>query len=517
MGNMTLHGLDYASMIVYLAFTVGLGVYLGRNITNDKDYFLAGRKLPWWAIGMSMVVTDIGAIDVVGIAGSAYLYGIVMGNYDWIGCVPVMIIAGFIIIPYFWRSEVYTIPEFLGRRFNEGVRGVSALLWASFLACNLGLMLYATAVLMKSMMGLSFTFSVLLVAVLVSVYTLAGGLLAVVYTDVLQCVVLFLGCIVTSLIGLYNVGGFDGLFAAIHNMGPGYENHLNLVLPMDTKSPHPWPGIFFGLAMVLAPAYWFGNQAIVQRCLGASSEFEAKASFMFGALLKTILPFVIVIPGLIALATNPNLLSASGSSDNVLPDMIRDTFPRGLLGPFFAAFLASLMSGADSSLNSVATLLTKDVYERFIKPNGTREHYLNVGRIITIISMVWGVLFAFWVADKSESLYTVIQTMLSLFQGPNFAVILLGIMWWRATGIGALAGLIGGLICSIGLFTVHKLASAPVFLIDNPFNYIALWSFLAAAGITVAVSLLTPPEPQEKLAGLVYKYAVSNVEKPKHD
>lgn len=496
--------IDYGMMLVYLMITVGLGIYLGKSIKSGHDYFLAGRKLPWWAVGMSMVVSDIGAIDIVGIAGSAYVYGIVVGNYDWIGCIPVMIICGFVFIPYFWRSEVYTIPEFLGKRFNLGVRIVVALIWIVFLACNLGIMLYATAVMMNTMLGWPVITSIVISAVIVGLYTLVGGLTAVVYTDVIQCIVMMLGCAFVLVFGLFKAGGIGAFVDTVHGLGDQYKNHFNLILPVDTSTPHPWTGIFLGLGMVLAPAYWFGNQSILQRCLGARSEFEAKASFMWGAILKTFIPFIMVVPGILVLAHNTTI--SSDHADYALPSLIRDILPTGFLGIFFAAFLAALMSSVDSCLNSAATLLTKDIYQRFFRPSAGERHYLNVGRIVTLVFVVWGVLFAFWIQDKSESIYNIIQTMLSLFQGPSLMLILLGVLWWRTTGIGAFTGLICGLICSIGLFLTHVYASQPLFKIEEPFLFIALWSFVVSMAVAIVVSLLTPPEPEEKLAGLVYRY-----------
>ncbi len=373
MGFTALEGIDYSVMILYLIGTIWFGIYLGRKIKTGKDYFLAGRKLPWWAIGMSMVVSDIGAIDIVGIAGSAYLYGIVLGNFDWLGSVPVMIISGFLFVPFFWRAEVYTVPEFLGKRFNLGVRSLAALVWGIFLACNLGIMLYATAVMMEVMMGWPMVTSIVVSAIIIGVYTFAGGLTAVVYTDVIQCIVMMVGCALTLVIGLWEVGGFSNMMEQVRGLGQAYANHFELVLPADTETPFPWSGILFGLGFVLAPAYWIGNQAIVQRCLGARSEFEAKAAFAWGAILKTFIPIIMVVPGVMFLAMDPNITNA----DTAMPIMIRKVLPVGLLGIFFAAFLAALMSSVDSCLNSAATLWTKDIYQRFFRRmNQTRTIWL---------------------------------------------------------------------------------------------------------------------------------------------
>ena len=501
-----LSGIDYVLIILYLLFTVGLGMYIGRKIKTGKDYFLAGRSLPWWAVGMSMVVSDIGAADIIGIAGSAYLYGLVVANFDWIGCVPVMLICAFIFISYLWRSEAYTIPEFLGRRFNLSVRITCALIWGIFLVCNLGILLYATAVMMETMLGWEISTSILISAAMVGIYTVAGGLAAVVFTDVIQCIVMFIGCTITLVLGLDKIGGIDGLVDAITNMGDKYTNHFSLILPADTETPYPWTGIMFGLTMVLAPAYWFTNQSIVQRCLGCRSEFEAKAAFVWAAILKTVIPFIMVVPGLIILTYNADIDPA----DSAVPTLVADILPPGLLGIFFAAFIAALMSSVDSYLNSAATLWTKDIYQRLIRPDEDDRHYLIVGRILTVIFIIMGCLFAIWIQGKAASLYTVAQTVVSFFQGPSLALILLGILWWRATGIGALTGIITGLLSSTILFFTNKYASEPFFKVEEPFLFIAMWSFIISMLTMIVVSLLTKPEPDEKLIGLVFRYKGRN-------
>ncbi len=619
-----LQGIDYAIMILYLVGTVALGMYLGRNIRTGQDYFLAGRKLPWWAIGMSLVVSDIGAIDIVGIAGSAYLYGIVLGNFDWLGSVPIMIIAGFVFVPYFYRARVYTIPEFLGKRFNLGVRTITTIVWGIFLTCNLGIMLYATAKMMNVMLDWPLMTSIFVSAFVVGLYTLLGGLAAVVYTDVIQCAVMMGGCALTLIIALYNAGGISEFMTQVHSLGDQYKNHFELVLPADTDTPFPWSGILLGLGLVLAPAYWIGNQSIIQRCLGARSEFEVKASLVWGSILKTFIPIVMVIPGILVLTHNPNI----SDPDSALPILIRDILPTGILGIFFAAFLAAFMSSVDSCLNSAATLWTRDIYERFFKPNQSDRHYLHVGRIFTFIFIVGAAVFAVWVQGREESIYTIIQTLLSVFQGPSLALLLLGGLWWRTTGTAAFIGLVCGLIFSSSLLFIDMTTNPrlrveelknpaslvmhlkdpqdtysqqlraqlpeetqdqldefdgsgetdellrtlvnhindaarqqvlfddslitqmspppdvqilyeqnprgknllrlnrllleqvypeeievnlhatmkPLFLIEDPFLYIALWSFVLSMVLTIGISLLTKPEPEEKLVGLVYRY-----------
>ncbi|MBI1389146.1 MAG: sodium/solute symporter [bacterium] len=497
-----LHGIDYAIMIVYFVATMGLGVYLGRNIHTGKDYFLAGRTLPWWAIGMSLVVSDIGGVDIVGLAGDAYHNGLVLANFDWLGSVPVMLIAAFIFIPFFWRSEVYTIPEFLGRRYNVAIQAIVSGIWLVVMAFNLGVMLYATAEMMNVMLGWGVATSIVASAFSVGLYTLAGGLSAVVYTDVIQCVVMMVGCFIALVIGLNNVGGIEGLYHTIHSMGPEYQHHFQLVQPQDTPTNYPWSGILLGLGFVLAPAYWIGNQAIVQRSLGARTEFEAKASFIWGSLLKLAIPFLMVIPGIVALAHNPNIENVN----QAVPILIRDTLPTGILGVFFAAFLAAFMSSVDTNLNSSVTLLTNDFYKRFMNPDASEETMLSMGRWLTFMFIIWGILFAFWVWSRGEGIYTIIQTVFSLYQGPSLSIILLGVLWSRTTGAGALIGMLCGIVSAAAMLFAHTYGDVKLFQFEDPFLFIAWWAFVVSFVITIVASLLTPREPESKLVGYVYRY-----------
>ena len=593
---MVLGTIDYAIIIIYLVGTVVFGAYIGRKIKSGKDYFLAGRSLPWWAIGMSLVVSDIGAVDMVGIAGSAYLYGIVLGNYDWLGSVPVMIIAAFLFIPIFWKKKVSTIPEWLGARYNSSVQTTSALIWGIYMPINLGIILYASAAMLNVLLdlnpkvlilsenkiaiqkiarstdakkydfiyantldqgielsnnrnpiivfvdkNLSFEsndkdlfseipivffsedeissswgamnmnrarepdwdifYSILIMGVVIGVYTFLGGLRAVVYTDVIQCVVMLGGSLFVLFFGIFKLGGISEFVGIISSMGERTKDHFSLVLPVDTKTPHPWSGILFGLGFVLANAYWIGNQSIVQRSLGARSMADAKASYIFGALLKILIPFAMVVPGIISLAYNPNIADA----DKAMATLIKEIMPTGLLGIFFAAFLAGLMSSVDSFLNSAATVWTTDIYKKYFRPDRDDAHYLKVGRSFTIIFIIVAIYVAQF-ATGFESIYDLAQTLLSFFQGPSLAIIILGVLWKSATGTGALVGLIGGVSFSALLMWVHSNASLPLFQISESFLYVALWSFILSIILTVIVSIYTKQEPDEKLRGMVYRY-----------
>jgi SSS family solute:Na+ symporter len=519
-----LSSIDYVVVLIYLAITIAIGLQIGRRVKTGQDFFLGGRRLPWWAIGMSLVATDIGGTDVIGVGGAAYKHGLAVANFEWIGCVPAMIVGAFVFIPYFYRTGVYTIPEFLERRYNAKVRSVIAFCWLAFMACNLGIMLLASAKMMATVFGWPELWCILVTAGLVGLYTCSGGLEAVVFTDVIQGVVMIVGCLLILIVGLYRVGGISGLrerleeveqqrthaTVAIENQETSTSQSSNalqrtqLILPVDTPTPFPWTGIYFGLALILSPAYWIGNQAIVQRSLGARSEFEAKAAYVWGAVLKNLIPLIVAIPGLIAVALLPDL----EDGDSAIPRLVGEVLPSGARGIFVAAFLAALMSSVDSYLNSAATIVSHDVYKRFVAREVTEKGLLVVGRITTVLLVLWAILFALILRRMNEQsgIYAIFQTLMAFFQGPAFAILLVGIFWRRATGNAAFVALLFGIATSISLFTMNQpvvcasLGIDPLFKISEPFLYFSIWSFLVTVTVLIPVSLLTTAPTAEKTA-----------------
>jgi SSS family solute:Na+ symporter len=523
---------DYAVVILYIVGTIALGLWVGRRIKSGSDFFLAGRSLPWWAIGMSLVATDIGGTDIVGVGGAAYAHGLAVANFEWIGCVPAMILGAFIFAPHFWRLGIATIPEYLERRYHVSLRVLLALCWLVFMACNLGVMLFASAQMVKVLLGLDFTgisiagfslegkellLAIVSITLLTGIYTTSGGLAAVVYTDVVQCVVMIGGCLVVLALGLVEVGGLDGLrvrlaerAAELPEGAAVAAERMSLILPVDTKTPFPWTGIYFGLALILSPAYWIGNQAIIQRAFGARSDFEAKAAYVWGALLKNLIPLIIAVPGLIAFAIYPDL----ERPDQAFPTLATRLLPDGIRGVFFAAFLAALMSSVDSYLSSAATIFSVDLLGRLI---GRRAYSVAVGRWTTVALCVWAVGFALWCSSLTAGVYAIFQTLMSFFQGPALAVLLCGVFWRRANAVGALCGFCAGLTTSLGLFTLNLntvreyLGWQPLFQIADPYLYYSLWSFLVACTVLVVVSRATRPLPFETVEPLVYR----RVQEPK--
>ena len=490
-----LHGIDYFVVISYIIGMLILGIYFRKFVNSSDDYFLGGRTLPFWAIGMSIVVSDIGALDFVGVSGQAYRFGLSPANFDWIGSVPAMLLAAFIFVPYFWKAKLFTIPEYLGRRYNSYVQTIASLTWIIFFTLNLGIIFWASGILLETLLGWPIWLSILVTAGVTGLYTYFGGITAVVMTDVVQMVIMFVGGFTMVFLSLYYIGGWEGLVTKIHAMGPEYQNHFNLIQPTDTNTPFPWTGILFGLTFVMANAYMIGNQTIVQRCLTAKNEWHAKASMVFAGFLKMFIPVLVLLPGLVAIVMLPDLKDG----DQALPMMIKEILPPGLIGLMFAAFFAGLMSSIDSMLNSTATLFTKDIYQKYFRKDATDKHYLFIGKIVTLTILIFGMATA-PVSSYFEGIYVAVQTFLSYFQGPIFAILLLGILWKGATQWGGLAGFLGGILSS---FLMYQFEDS-LFTIQDAFLYVSWWSFVTGFIITVVVSLVTKPHPRERIIDLVY-------------
>jgi len=495
-----MHPVDVGIVVLFLFGILLFGTFFRRYVNTSDDYFLARKMLPWWAIGMSIVVADIGATEYIGMSGGAYRFGLTQANFDWLGCAPAMVLGALIFIPFYWKIGIYTVPEYLGRRYTQAVRGIEALLWVLLLACLLGIILWASALVLQTLLGWPMIFSILTTALIVGIYTLSGGLAAVVMTNALQFVLLFVGATAILVLGLVEIGGIGSLVDRIQSLGPNYENHLSLFLPISTQTPYAWPAIIFGMMLVQAPAYWLGHQAIVQSALGSRNEWDAKAGVMWAAFLKLFIPILIVIPGLIALAEYPGL----EDGDQSLPMLIKTMLPPGLKGLVFAAFFAALMSTVACYLESAATMFTSDLYRRFIRKEAPDSHYLKVGRLLTATLMIWAIIFA-PISKEFPGIFVALQTLMSLILPPTFGILLLGVLSPRITRNAGLIGLVSG----VGGWILMFLLKGQLFSVSDPFLYLAWWAFVLTLAVTIVVSLLSRPEPEGSLDGLVFQLRTS--------
>lgn len=495
----SLASIDYAIIATYMVGMMVAGVLYSRFVETTGDFFLAGRSLPFWAIGFSIVASDIGAIDLITGSGAAYQFGVSQANFDWIGSVPAVLIAAFVFVPYYWRAGVYTIPEFLGRRYNAGVQWIQAVIWLVFMTVNVAIMLYMSTTVLETIFGWEMWVAIAVTAILVGLYTITGGLAAVVMTDVMQIVVMFVGTGALVALSLAEVGGWSGMQEAIAAKRGGGEDFFRLLLPHDTDA-YPWTGVVFGLGLVMSTAYFSGNQAILQRALGARSEWDAKAGMIVAGFLKLCIPLLMFVPGLAARAILPDDLT---HADRAVPELVKLLMPAGLMGLMFAAFFAALMSSVDSYLNSCITMFMSDIYSKVYLRRHKRpmpdDHALRLGRYLTAGLLVVAAFMA-PVFGRFETIYVVLQTTMSIFQGPTLAILLIGILWSRATGWGGLAGLVSGVLLS----TLLSLVGHEVFPSENIFMFVSLYSFLFAAAVTILVSLVTPPPSPERIRGLIF-------------
>lgn len=487
MDQFNIQGIDLFIVICYLIALPAFGFYFKKFVKTEKDYFLAGRMLPWWIIGFSIIGTNIGATDYVGAAGGAYRFGLTQANFEWIGALPAIALSALLFVPYYWRSGVYTVPEFLGKRYNNLTRIIQIICWGTFMIFLTGQFFWASSLMLEEYLGIPILIGLLLTGVIVGIYTVSGGMGAIAMTDVVQLMIMFIGGITITVLGLWTIGGWEGL---VDKIVPTHPHHLKLYLPADHPI-YPWPAVILGLAFVASPAWWCCNQAMIQRTLGAKTEWDAKAGMMFAGFPKMLVPFLTIIPGLIALALNPDLTGPD--MDKAYPWLIKNLLPAGLAGLVFAAFMAALISSVDSVLNSAATLWTRDIYQAYFFTKKSDKHYLAVGRIMTAVFIIAAIAIA-PMMKRFPGLFTAGQYFLALFQGPTFAITLLGIYWRKSNTWGGLAGLLGGMVISALLYIVH----------DITFFYVSWWSFAGAFVITIIVSLVTTPDPTEKLEGLVY-------------
>ncbi len=599
MGQQSLAWIDFAIIIIYMIGVGAVGIFFGKYVKDGTDFFVASRSLPFWAIGMSVVATDIGATDFIGVAGETYNSGIALANFDWLGSMPALVFAAFFFIPYYWRSGVYTIPEFLGRRYNRVVQTIHAAIWGVFLFVNTSLALWNMADdFLYRILGWNVWWSVWGLTLVVGLYCFSGGLTAVVMTDVVQMILMFVGGFALVALTFHAVGNDAG--TQVKNMPPkaiitintpnpvsedevrslveagglspltvkatdgsgdkpddpktfvvrfndrfvspehdvaereavwlaaqtkletllnerladrplvkgtsqiaevrlrGFENHLELLLPHTTTTAFPWTGIVFGLGLIMATAYMSGNQSIVQRAFGARSEWDAKGGMLFAGFLKVFIPIMVAYPGLCAVVLIPDL----AKGDYAVPEMMRMYLPVGLRGLMFSAMFAAMMSTMSATLNSATAIWTTDLYGQAVQLFGVKKlserHILIVGRWFTVIFILLSAILSKTIGDN-EGLYNFLQTALSMFQGPVFAILLLGILWKRATQWGGLAGLVLGVCFTTILNNVDGL-----FPSDDPFLFVSWWSFVFSVIVTVVVSLVTPREPEEKIRGLTF-------------
>jgi len=489
--------LDWIVIGLYFALIAGISIWSMRSKKDStSEYFLAGRNIGWFVIGGSILASNVGSEHVVGLAGTAASSGLVMGHYElhsWI-----VLLLGWVFIPFYIRSQVFTMPEFLERRFGSSARWfLSIVSLLSYVLTKVSVTVYAGAVVIAAFMGFDFWTSALVLVVLTGIYTVAGGMRAVAYTEAVQAVVLLLGSIILTVIGLNELGGWDSMIAATP------KEKLNMFLPLSDPE-FPWAGILFA-SPIVGVWYWCTDQYIVQRCLIAKSEQAARRGTIFAAWLKLLPFFIFMIPGLIATALVANGKLELNSADQAFPVLVRTLMPVGLRGLLAGGLLAALMSSLASVFNSCSTLFTMDIYRK-LKPAAPEKELVTVGRIATAAVVGLGILWIPVMSGISGVLYKYLQSVQSYLAPPIAAVFLLGIFVKRINSQGAITTLIVGfLLGMVRILLELKKDMLSGFLYSFAtlnFMYFCIALFVFCIVLLVGVSLMTRKPDVRQLEGL---------------
>ena len=519
---------DVLILVLYFALVVFIGFHAKGKANTSEDFFLAGREMTAWIAGLSFVSANLGSLELMGWAGAAYQYGILAAHWYWIGAIPAMLFLGIVMMPFYYISKTHSVPGYLHLRFGEAARGLSAISFALMTILMSGVNMFAMAVVMQTVLGWNITFSIWVGAGTVALYVMLGGLRSAIINEVLQFVLIWAGAAMIPILGLIEAGGWTNLKAQIAtNIGRNDYTHLWSTVGHFSDNPMGvhWTGIVFGLGFVISFGYWTTDFLVVQRVLSAHNLRAAKMAPVIGAAFKMAVPFIVILPGLLALAVlkNPDgsimhlvpesLATTTGqhSYNEVLPLMLIRYCGPGLLGLGITALLAGFMSGMAGNVSAFSTVWTYDIYGAFINKKASDKHYVAMGRWSTVIGMLVSIGTAYLVMNAA-SIMDYVQALFSFFIAPLFGTVILGMLWKRATHWGGFLGLLAGTLSSIGMFIwVQGDAGALRYIAMSsdakPMAenlYRALWSWIICVVVTVVVSLLTKPVPTEQLSGLVY-------------
>src|SRR5450755_3968496 len=444
---------DYTILAIYFALVITIGVIARRAIATSEDFLLAGRSLPAWITGLAFISANLGAIEILGMAANGAQYGLPTVHFYWIGAVPAMVFLGVVMMPFYYGSGVRTVPEFLLRRFNPATHLFNAVSFAAAAVLTAGVNLFALAIVINALIGWPIWVSIMISAGFVLVYITLGGLSGAIYNEVLQFFVIVAGLIPIVIVGLAHVGGWAGLQAAVIKTPLG-QNAFHAWKGIGIPWSNPlgdWIGIIFGLGFVLSFGYWTTNFAEVQRALSAKDLSAGQRTPLIGAFPKIFIPFLTIIPGLIALIVVPHLGTPNGLAYNLaIPFLMNQFLPNGVLGIAMAGLLAAFMAGMAANVSSFNTVFTYDIWQTYIRRNRSDNYYLQVGQIITIIGVLIGILTAFIAAGYSN-IMIYIQLLFSFFNAPLFATFIIAMFWKRVSPMSGVLGLAAGTLAA-GIF-----------------------------------------------------------------
>ncbi len=495
--------IDWVLIALYFAviFAVAWWVAARKRSTHESpsSYFLAGRNVGWFVIGTALFASNIGSEHLVGLAGTGFDSGVAVGQFEVLASL-ILLILGWLFVPFYIKSGVFTMPEFLERRYSPAARWYLAVISiVGYVLTKISVTLYAGGIVYEVLLGGGFWTGALIIVIATGLYTVLGGLRAVLYTEMLQTIVLIGGAVLVTVVGMVKLGGWSAMQAAVD------VSYFDMWQPM-THPSFPWTGILFG-APILGIWYWCTDQFIVQRVLSANGIDDARRGTIFGGFLKILPVFIFVIPGVVAAALVKTGQLELVRADHALPEMIRVLLPVGVRGLVMAGFLAALMSSLAAVFNSCSTLITWDVYRK-MRPNASERQLVWVGKVSTVALVGLGLLWIPFMKFISSQLYVYLQSVQAYISPPIAAVFLLGVFWKRVNGHGAIASLATGFVLGAARLVLELTkGSTEGFLFwyaDINFLHFAVLLFLICTGVLVVVSLLTPAQSEEQLAGLTF-------------
>lgn len=515
-----LNFVDWIVIGIYFAFVLGIGFYLKHHTKTGHDFFMAGRKNSSWLAGLAFLSANMGALELLGMSGQAYKYGVLTAHFYLIGAIPAMLFLAIFMMPFYYSSKIHSVPGYLQLRFNEHTRTLNAIAFAIMTLLVSGINLYAMALVLNAFLGWNMNVCMWASSLTVCLYISLGGLTSAIYSEVLQFFLIWFGLFLAFIMGIIDFGSWGAIKA---HLSSSYF-HLWSNTGHATSNPMlvDWFGIVMGLGFVLSFGYWTTDFLVVQRTFSARDLRSAQMSPVLASFFKMALPFMVVGAGLIALAlVNTHQIEALKKPDDALLVLLIRYYPSGLLGLGVTALLAGFMSGQAGNISAFNTVFTYDLYRTHIAKNASDAHYVKVGRIMTIVGILVSVLTAYW-AMSMPSIMEYMQALFSIVNAPLFAAILLGMFWKRANGIGAFCGLFCGMLVAASMFLLIKFnAISPAWVAFNPNAspmalafWQAIWAWSTTLVLTILISLVTKKPEAKKLDGLVYHK--SAIKKYKH-
>jgi SSS family solute:Na+ symporter len=517
---MKLHFVDYLIITIYFLFVIAVGFIIKKKIKSSNDFLQSGRSIPLWITSLAFISANLGAQEVIGMVASGAKYGIMTVHFYWVGAIFAMVFLGVFMMPFYYGSRARSVPEYLSLRFDEKTRALNAISFAVMTVFSSGISLYALAKLLEIILHWDFDVSIWVAAGIVMVYTFLGGLTSAVYNEVLQFFLIVLGLSPLVIVALQDAGGWANIQSQLapemthawKYMGDADSNPMGL----------HWISLIFGLGFVMSFGYWCTDFLVVQRAMIAKNMRDAQRTPIIAAIPKMLMPLIVVLPGIIAIALMQPALQSKGYSIPVesngelnytmtLPSLIAHYYPSGLLGVGITALMASFMSGMAGNVTAFNAVFTYDIYQPYFVKNKPDTHYLRIGKMITVVGILISIMTAY-IAKSFNNINDFLQLVFGFVNGPLFATFLLGMFWKRTTGHGAFWGLLAG---TMGAALTHGLTVAegkggwiaPLYEIKSGMGQafiVATVSWIVNFFSTILVSLVTKPKPDVELKGLVY-------------